>query len=148
MRNHIGAFALVLPLALAGVGSVLAAETAAAQCSVATLHGTYLFANQGVITTGTDKGPFAVAGSEVYDGQGNVRSVYTISMNGEITRRARVTGTYTVNANCISFVRYSDGSRYDQFLAPDGGTFVFIQVDPGTVTTGFELGGTARRVSD
>src|SRR3954451_13182645 len=46
MRNHVGTFALLLPLALAGAGSALAAEAGAvpdapATCSEATLRGMY-----------------------------------------------------------------------------------------------------------
>jgi hypothetical protein len=212
-KNHIGAFALLLPLALAGVGSALAVENdvetsaamegevttgagteggvavgtptedgtetdsategdittgtdpedeaetdpatgsdvvtgAATECSVATLHGTYLFAYQGVTVKGNPRGPFAVAGFEVYDGQGNVRSVSTSSSNGKIDRNVRTKGKYTVNANCTGSVRYSDGTRYDQFLAPDGSTFVFIQTNPGTVAAGFEPRATAQKVKD
>ena len=154
MKNHIGAFALLLPLALAGVGSAFAAEdgvasgTAAARCSKATLRGTYLFAYQGLTVSGRDRGPFALAGSEVYDGRGNVRnSVSTSSTNGRIARFTRTTGTYTVNADCTGSVSYSDGTRYDQFVAPDGSTIAFVQTNPGTVAAGFEPR-VARRVGD
>jgi hypothetical protein len=193
-KNYIGAFAMLLPLALAGVGSALAAEddvetgaategevttgagtegdvttgtdpedeaetdptmegdvaagAAAATCSVATLDGTYLFAYQGFTVKGNPRGPFALAGFEVYDGQGNVLSVSTSSSNGKIDRNVRTKGKYTVNANCTGSVRYSDGTHYDQFLAPGGSTFVFIQTNPGTVAAGFEPRGTAQRVKD
>jgi hypothetical protein len=130
------------------VSGALTAETGAAQCSEATLHGRYLFSYQGVTITGADKGPFAVAGFEVFDGKGKVRGFFTVSVNGKITRRVLSTGTYTVNSNCIGFASYSDGTHEDQYLAPDGSSFVFIQVDTGTVATGFEPRATARRVSD
>jgi hypothetical protein len=144
MKNYVSAFALLLPLALAGVGSALAAE----ECSVATLHGTYLFANEGFTIEGNTRGPFAVAGSEVFDGQGNVLSIYTISTNGKIARNVRVDGKYVVNADCTSTVTYSDRTRYDQFIAPDGSTLVFVQTNPGTVAAGFEPRATAQRVGD
>jgi hypothetical protein len=154
MKNHIGTFALLLPLALAGVGSTLAAENnaatdAAAQtCSEATLHGRYLFAYQGFTVSGNDRSPIAVAGYEVFDGLGNVRSVSTFSINGEITQHARIDGTYTVNADCTGSSVYSDGTHYDDFIAPDGSIHVFVQTDPGTVASGFEPRATARRVGD
>jgi hypothetical protein len=143
MKNYVSAFAL-LPLALAGVGSALAAE----ECSVATLKGTYLFANEGSTIEGNTRGPFALAGSEVYDGQGHVRTIFTASTNGKIDRNVRVEGEYIVNADCTSTVSYSDGTRFDQFLAPDGKTFVFVQTNPGTVTAGFEPRAMAQRVGD
>ena len=151
MKNHIGMFAVVLPLALAGLGSALAAEDDAATCSVATLHGRYLFSYQGVTITAAeeaDKGPFAVAGFEVFDGKGSVRGFFTVSVNGKITSKVPSMGTYTVDSNCIGSASYSDGTHEDQYIAPDGSSFVFIQVDKGTVATGFEPLATARRVSD
>ena len=154
MKNHIGTFTLLLPLALAGAGSALAAEdsaapdAAAARCSEATLRGTYLFAYEGFTITGKGRGPFAVAGSEVYDGHGNVRSVSTTSTNGKITRFVHTPGKYTVNPDCTSSSSYSDGTRYDQFVAPDGSQLVFVQTNPGTVAAGFEPRVTARRVGD
>jgi hypothetical protein len=126
------------------VGSALAAE----ECSVATLHGTYLFANEGFTIEGNTRGPFAVAGSEVFDGQGNVHAIYTVSANGKIDRNVRIDGEYVVNADCTSTVSYSDGTHFDQFLAPDGKTLVFVQTDPGIVAAGFERSAMAKRVGD
>ena len=154
MKNHIGVFALLLPLALAGAGNVFATEdstapdTTAAECSEATLRGTYLFAYQGFAVGGEGQGPFAVAGYEVYDGHGNVDSVSTFSLSGEITRFARISGTYTLDADCTGSSSYEDGTSYDQFVAPDGSIFTFIQTNPGTVSAAFELQATARRVGD
>jgi hypothetical protein len=144
MKNYVSAFALLLPLALTGAGSALAAE----ECSVATLKGTYLFAYEGFTIEGNTRSPFAVAGSDVYDGQGNVREIYTISSNGKIDRNVRIDGEYVVNADCTSTGTFSDGSRYDQFLAPDGSSYVFVQTNPGTVAAGFEPRATAQRVGD
>ncbi len=154
MRHHVGAFALLLPLALAGAGSALAAEddvardAAAAKCSEATLRGRYLFAYEGFAINGKRQAPFAVAGYEVYDGKGKVNAVSTFSQNGKISRNVPDSGTYTVKADCTGTVSYSDGTRYDQFIAPDGSMLVFVQTNPGTVAAGFDLRATARRVGD
>ena len=153
MRNRIGTFTL-LTLALTGAGNAFAAEdstaldAAAARCSEATLHGTYLFANDGLIVSGNDRGPFANAGMDVYDGNGHIRSIYTISINGKISRFIRVTGTYTVKSDCTGTAHYSDGTRYDQFVAPDGSQVVFVQTNRGTVVAASELRVTAHRVGD
>jgi hypothetical protein len=144
MKNFVSAFALLLPLALAGVGSALAAE----ECSVATLKGTYLFAYEGFAIEGNNRAPFATAGLEMYDGQGNVHAIYTVSINGKISRNVPVKGEYVVNADCTSTASYSDGTNYDQFLAPDGSTFVLVQTNPGSVAAGFEPRATAQRVGD
>ena len=154
MKNRTGTFTLLLALALAGAGNAFAAEdstapdAAAARCSEATLHGTYLFANDGLIVSGNDRGPFANAGMDVYDGNGHIRSIYTISINGKISRFIRVTGTYTVKSDCTGTARYSDGTRYDQFVAPDGSQIVFVQTNRGTVVAASESRVTARRVGD
>ena len=65
MRKAFGTLALSLPLALAGAGNGQAAD---ATCSLATLHGRYLFAFDGGRVEGSKRRPFAVAGYEVYDG--------------------------------------------------------------------------------
>ena len=144
MKNRTGTFTLLLALALAGAGNAFAAEdstapdAAAARCSEATLHGTYLFANDGPALNGNDRIPFANAGMDVYDGNGHISSVYTLSVNGKISRFIRVTGTYTVKSNCIGTASYSDGSHFDQFVAPDGSQIVFIQTDRGTIDAASE----------
>jgi|SRR3954454_60783 hypothetical protein len=148
MRVHVAAFATLLPLALTGAGSALAADAGAATCSEATLHGTYLFANDGLALRGNDRVQLANAGMDVYDGNGHVREVFTLSVNGKITRLSRVTGTYTVKSDCTGTARYSDGTRYDQFVAPDGSQVVFVQTNPGTVVAASESRVTARRVGD
>jgi hypothetical protein len=164
MKNHSGAFALLLAWALIGVGCALPAKddaapattaegditigTTPAECTLATLHGTYLFAYDGVRIEGNSRDPFAVAGFEAYDGRGNLRIVTTSSSNKGIDRNVNSGGTYTVNADCTGIVQYSDGTRYDLFIAPDGHTFVFIQTNPGTVGAGFEPRVTAQRVRD
>jgi len=141
-------------LLLVGVGILAVGQGAAqdttgtATCSVATLRGTYLFAYDGLEITDTDQRPFAFAGYEVYDGKGNVTGISSYSINGEITRNEPFSGTYTVKADCTGTITYTDGTHYDQFIAPDGSLFTFVQTNPGTVAAGFELRGTAQRVGD
>jgi hypothetical protein len=143
LKHPIGALALLLPLALSSVGCTLVAPP---ECSMATLYGRYLFAYDGLEIEGTSRDSFAVAGFEMYDGDGKMRVVSTTSFNGMIDSNVEDEGTYTVDANCTGTVQYSDGTRYDLFLAPDGSTFVFIQTNPGTVGTGFEPRAAAYRV--
>jgi hypothetical protein len=120
-------------------------ENAVAKCSKATLDGTYLFAHDGVVTEGPDKGPFANAGYDVFDGNGKVDTVVSGNANGKITRKAYFSGTYTVNADCTG----TSYKQFDLFIAPDGSKFTFVQIKPkSSVTSGFELRGTAERVGD
>jgi hypothetical protein len=119
-----------------------------AKCSKATLDGTYLFAHDGVVTEGPDKGPFAIAGMETYDGNGKVKGVYTSNFNGNVARHQSFDATYTVKADCTGTVT-SGPDAQDVFIAPDGSMFTFVQTKPPeTVTSGFELQGTANRVGD
>jgi len=48
--------------------------------SEATLHGTYLFADHGVDTTGKT---FAGVGYEVFDGNGNIEGGFSANFNGK-----------------------------------------------------------------
>jgi hypothetical protein len=109
MKSRSGAFALLLPLTLAGAGNALAADAGAATCSEATLRGTYLFAHEGFTVSGTGRGPFAIAGQDVFDGHGNQRGVITVSANGKITRFIHDAGKYTVNPDCIGSIHFSGG---------------------------------------
>ncbi|MFL5336329.1 MAG: hypothetical protein ACJ8H8_24915 [Geminicoccaceae bacterium] len=139
--------ALVLPLVLAHPLLARAADTAPATCSLATLSGTYLFAFSGTSVAAGGATPFAVAGYEVYDGAGGMRSVTTTNANGKLKRNVRQPGAYTVAADCTGTVTYADGTIYDLFLAPDGANFVFVETNPERVAAGFEPRATAQRVA-
>jgi len=122
-------------------------ESEALKCSEATLRGMYLFAQNGVEIKGDEQRPFALAGYEVFDGNGKVKGVQSANINGEITRNERFSGTYSVKADCTGTATYSDGTRYDQFIAPDGSKLTFVLSKPSEiVTSGFEPRGSAKRV--
>jgi len=157
-RSGMWAAGVVLVLLVVGAG-VLAGgagyaedngdEDAGAKCSEATLQGTYLFAHDGVVISGKDQGPFAIAGMEKYDGNGKVKAVASANFNGNVARHQSIPGTYTVKADCTSTATYADGTRYDLFIAPDGSMFTFVQTKPSEqVGAGFEPRGTAQRVGD
>jgi hypothetical protein len=141
---------LVLGVLAVGTGFANDENAGKAKCSEATLDGTYLFAEDGVILTGNDQIPFALAGYEVYNGNGKVRGVQSGNFGGEIDRKAPFTGTYTVKADCTATVTYTNGEpfRYDLFVAPDGSEFTLVQVKPSEwVTSAFEEQATAKRVA-
>src|SRR5688500_16397318 len=104
MKRYLAAILVVL--GLVGLVGVLAVKTgfaddenaAKAKCSEATLHGTYLFAYDGVDVTGNKQVPFAAAGYDVFDGNGHAKSVFSVNYNGEITRKDSFSGKYTVKA--------------------------------------------------
>ena len=60
-----------------------------AKCSEATLKGRYLFAQNGVEIKGKDQRPFAIAGYDVFDGNGVVKGVASGNFNGETFRNDR-----------------------------------------------------------
>ena len=141
---------LVLGVLAVGTGFANDENASKAKCSEATLHGTYLFAEDGFILTDNEKVPFALAGYEVYNGNGKVRGVQSGNFGGEIDRKAPFTGTYTVKADCTATVTYTNGEpfRYDLFVAPDGSMLTFVFTKPSEwVTAGFEERATAKRVA-
>jgi hypothetical protein len=142
-----------LMLGVLAAGAVYAnnnGDAGARKCSEATLHGTYLFAFDGVVIKGNnDQVPFAIAGYAVFDGNGEEKGVASSNFNGKVTRNERVSATYTVKADCTGTVTFGDGSQIDVFIAPDGSQFAFVQTKPSElVGSGFEPRGTAKRVGD
>jgi hypothetical protein len=92
MKRYVAA--LLAVFGLVGVVGVLAVgrgfandeKAAGAKCSVATLKGTYLFAQNGVEIKGNDQRPFALAGYDVFDGNGEVKGLASGNFNGETFR--------------------------------------------------------------
>jgi hypothetical protein len=152
-----GGVALILLVvgaaALSTVGAGYAKDENAssrAKCSVATLKGTYLFAQNGVRIKNNDQRPFALAGYDVFDGQGEVKGIASGNFNGEVFRNDRFTGTYTVKANCTGTLTIRDGAAThgDIFIAPDGSKFAFVRTDPEDVAAGIDEQVTAKRVGE
>ena len=152
-----GGVALILLVvgaaALSTVGAGYAKDENAssrAKCSVATLKGTYLFAQNGVEIKGNEQRPFALAGYDVFDGQGEVKGVDSGNFNGEVFRNDRFTGTYTVKANCTGTLTIRDGAAThgDIFIAPDGSQFAFVRTDPEDVGASIDEQVTAKRVGE
>ena len=144
-------------LLVVGLAGVLAIGTgyaedenaSAPKCSEATLHGTYLFADDGFVIKDNEKVPFASSGYEVYDGNGHVKGVSTTNVNGKITSKEPFSGTYTVKADCTGSSTYTDGTRYDDYIAPDGSMLTYVQTKPSNlVSAGLEQRGTAKRVGE
>ena len=107
-----------------------ARAAARARCDLGTLHGTYLGANDGAVTGGADKGPFAAAEFQWFDGNGNTEGVFSVNYSRNITSKAKYEGEYTVNADCTGTVTLTDDTQYDLFIDPDGGMFAWVQTYP------------------
>src|SRR5215208_1529681 len=120
-----------------GTGHAEDENASGAKCSEATLHGTYLFADDGFVIRDNEKVPFASSGYEVYDGNGHTKGVSTLNVNGKVSSKETFSSTY------------SDGTRYDDFIAPDGSKLTYVQTKPSKVVlAGEEHQVTAKRVGD
>jgi hypothetical protein len=158
--NRRGLWAAGVVLLLVGLVGVLAIETGyakdeteAAKCSEATLKGTYPFAQNGVEIKGnSEQRPFALAGYDVFDGDGGVKGVASGNFNGEVFRKDPFTGTYTVKANCTGTVTFRGvggaTTHGDIFIAPDGSMFAFVGTDPESVGASIDEQVTAKRVGE
>jgi hypothetical protein len=140
--------ALLVGVGVVAVGAGFAKdEGTGAKCSEATLHGTYLFAYDGVEFQKGKKVPIAVAGHQVFNGDGEQHGVSSGNVNGEVFSKHPFSGTYSVNADCTGTTITND-LKSDLFIAPDGSMFTWVYTDPGVVASGSELRGTAKRVED
>jgi hypothetical protein len=123
---------------------------ARATCDVGTLRGTYLFADHGVDST-TGK-PFAGAGYEYFDGNGNIEGVFSSNFDGVITKRESFEGTYEVNADCTGRSTYPGDVeyKYDLFIDPGGDKLTWVQIKPrrSEVVSAVEQRVTLQRVGD
>jgi hypothetical protein len=138
----------VVAILAVGAGYAKDESAAGAKCSVATLNGTYLFAQDGAVIKGKFQRPFALAGYDVFDGNGKVDAVFSANFNGDIIRKEHASGTYTVKADCTGTVTYAGGTQVDLFIAPDGSMYTFVRIKPSEfVTSGFDLRGTAKQVA-
>jgi hypothetical protein len=157
MKRYVAA--LLVVLGVVGLVGVLAVgrgfaddeeNGAGAKCSEATLEGTYLFAFDGVEINGNEQLPAALAGYDVFDGNGHVKTVNSVNFNGQIIRNRHHVGKYSVKADCTGTYETGPGPTQvlDLFIAPDGSMFTFVFVKPKSdVATGFEERATAKRVA-
>jgi hypothetical protein len=134
---------LGLALALVGVTIVDTPARAGEPCSMATMKGDYLYAQDGVIPgKSVDKSQFfAQAGREHFDGNGSMSGIYSGNFNGTITRGS-YSGTYTMKANCSGTVRFTDNTKqvynYDIFATQGGCEFVFVQTDSNSIASAYQ----------
>lgn len=124
-----------IPLIALALVTCSAASATPLPCSNATLKGTYLYNESGVLSGK----PYAESGREVYDGQGGIVLSYQGSDGSGGVEKA----TYNVNPNCIGTATYPDGQKATSFISPDGSRFVYtITAAPGgqpTALSGSEV---------
>ena len=124
-----------LPLILLALAAASAASATPLPCSNATLKGTYLYNESGVL----NGKPYAESGREVYDGQGGT----VVSFQGSNGSGGVEKATYSVSNDCISTTKYPDGEETTGFISPDGSRLVYtIKAAPGskpTALSGLEI---------
>jgi hypothetical protein len=134
---------ILLALMTSGVPAVASPASAGDQCSLATMKGAYLYAQDGIILgkLAHKNQPFAQAGREYFDGKGGMSGIYSGNFNGIITR-GNYKGTYTMEANCSGTVIFEDDrkvvSRYDIYATQGGSEFVFVQTDSSSITAAYQ----------
>ena len=105
----------LLPLLGLAAVAFAAAQNASAQaltCSTRALNGAYGYTVTGSITSAFGPlvvGPFAAVGRIVFDGQGHVKTVRSLSNNGEVLTNDSGSGTYQVNSDCTGSFNISVG---------------------------------------
>jgi hypothetical protein len=139
LKSILTLFALIT----SGVAVVSSPVFAGDQCSVATIKGSYLYAQDGIVLgkLADRNQPFAQAGRERFDGKGGMSGIYSGNFNGVITRGS-YKGTYTMNSNCSGTVTFEDNqknvSHYDIYATQNGNEFVFVQTDSSSITAAYE----------
>ena len=127
-----------IPLIVLALTAGSAASATPLPCSNATLKGTYLYSESGVL----NGKPSAESGREVYDGQGGL----VLSYRGSDGSGGMEKATYSVSTDCIGTAFYPDGQKATSFLSPDGSRFVYtITAAPGSQPTA--LSGSEVRVA-
>ncbi len=125
-------FSLLFVLAVV----VTTRSTVYAQCSNATLTGSYGFKGDGF---GTHNGhgnaiPFAQVGVVTFDGAGNASFTLTQVFNSEGGGFFEaIPGTYTVNSDCTGTIAIEDFGLHFYMVTVGGGAELFaIQTETGT----------------
>jgi hypothetical protein len=104
-----GVLILVAALTVLVHGTLSSGEANAqgqAECSLKTLEGTYAFEARGAMQTEqagiTVVLPYAEAGNQTFDGDGNFEGYFSASLNGTlIASQQYFTGTYRYEGNCV-----------------------------------------------
>ena len=122
---------------------VTTTSTVHAQCSNATLTGSYGFKQDGFDNNGKrdpklgNEIPFANVGVVTFDGVGNLSVTTTFVFNGGGGQPfGPATGTYTVNSDCTGTITVPDAfTSFNIVTVRQGAEFLGIQTDIGVTNT-------------
>lgn len=119
---------LLVLAVIAGATTGPAASASPRPCSNATLNGSYIYNESGVL----NGRPYAESGREVYDGKGSI----VVNYQGSDGTGGVELATYSVSPDCIGTAIYPDGQKATSFISPDGSRFVYtITAAPGSQPT-------------
>ena len=108
-------------------------------CSAATLSGNWMFAGTGYTLVGGAWVPKAIVQQTHFGGDGTVSvpvgTVANRAGDGAVTPLAPavLTGTYTLQANCVGAYQITGGPSFDIYADPDGRAAWMIQTNPNNV---------------
>jgi hypothetical protein len=150
--KHTAASAMAALMMLATLGPAQAKDDDVKQCSVATLHGLYIFHASGFNIVGGVAQPKAIVEVIQFNGDGSiVGGKVTVSLNGVILGSpGGSTGTYTVQADCTGEIKFLDGGanpKFDLFIGAKPSQLYMIQTSQSPPNAAV-FAGTAEQVSD
>ena len=140
-RTTIAKLFAVTATAVLAVGLAPKAQANDRECSNATLKGTFVFSSTGSITNPPpEAGPFAIVGTQTFDGNGATAGAARVSQNGNIIP-VTLAGTYSVNPDCtgtftVQISPVGITTHLFVVIADNGKEFQVIQTDPGVVVSG------------
>ena len=139
-RTIIGGTVVVVLASMLLLGTyLLPAPTVQAQggCSLATLQGDYLIhvRRDAPAYAHEDGFPDLVVGVTTFDGEGNLSLDFTLSRGGQISRRVRQVGVYTLDADCTGTMTNAGLRNWDLFVTNDGSEGAAIRTDDGVAAT-------------
>jgi len=132
-------FAIAAATALALAIAPMAKAQVNKGCTNATLQGTFAYTVTGsFVAAPAPLGPYAEAGAQTFDGNGNTAAAGMSSTNGNIGP-ATSTGTYTVNADCTGTftlqIAPGEVAHYFFVIANSGSQYQAVCMDPIAVIT-------------
>lgn len=118
---------------------LFAPSAAWSACTPKTLAGQYIFLGRGFIEPLAPTVQRVHSGVYIFDGIANVLGKETSSRGGNVAREQKLTGTYTLNADCTGSMTITSlfdpklSTHYDIFVTDDGKKANMIRTDPGSM---------------
>jgi hypothetical protein len=111
-----------------------------ARCGLRSVIGNYGLSVTSTILVPPSSSILVASGGIVnFDGEGSLTGTSTTSFGGNVSTDA-ITGAYTVESNCTGTfsVTFSNGFtiNHNFVLVDEGREMLFVQTDPGNITTG------------